>query len=115
MLELSLILFSSVCWCVFVYFIMVSDALPKVDTGSIPVFNPAAFFEAIPSDRERAVAMIAAQVPPDGPPTPKVEPYLRSGEWDDDNLVSIVFVGSDCCFGKVGDGSGVHLCFCGEF
>jgi hypothetical protein len=74
---------------------MASSCRPDpVNVGSSPPFNAQAFFQAIPSNLDRAVAMLQSQVPTDGPPTPRVAEYINNGEWDDDSLLPIF-----CIFG----------------
>jgi hypothetical protein len=73
-----------------------------------------AFFEALPSNRECAISMLRAQVPDDGPPTPRGAAFIESGEWDSSTLIPIVFISLDPCVGQVGDVTkGEGVCFCG--
>ena len=53
-------------------------AAVNVDEAS--PFEAQAFFEAIPSDPERAMALLCTQVPSDGPPTPRAAVFLENGE-----------------------------------
>jgi hypothetical protein len=65
-------------------------------------YNAQAFFEAIPSNRETAMSMLRSQVPDDGPPTPRAQTYIDSGEWDNGVLLQLTFVRNDPCTGRVG-------------
>jgi hypothetical protein len=71
-------------------------------SGRINTFNAQAFFEAIPSDRERAMSMLGSQVSDDGPPTPRAQTYIDLGEWDNGVLLQLTFIGIDPCTGRVG-------------
>ena len=65
-------------------------AAVNVDEAS--PFEAQAFFEAIPSDPERAMALLRTQVPSDGPPTPRAAVFLENGEWDDSTTIAVTFV-----------------------
>jgi hypothetical protein len=81
---------------------MASSRCPDpLNVGLNPSFNAQSFFEAISSDRDRAVSMLRAQVPLDGPPTPRAAEYIINGEWDDESSLPISFVSSDACVGWV--------------
>ena len=73
-------------------------AAVNVDEAS--PFEAQAFFEAIPSDPERAMALLRTQVPSDGPPTPRAAVFLENGEWDDSTTIAVTFVSSDTCVGR---------------
>jgi hypothetical protein len=96
---------------------MASSRRPgPVNVGTVPAFNAQSFSEAIPSDRDRAVAMLRAQVPMDGPSTPRAAEYIINGEWDDELSLPILFVSSDACVGWVGSiVTGNTVRFCGLF
>ena len=79
-----------------------TPAVPAPAGDEHPSFDAQAFFEAIPSDRERAVAMLRTQVPTDGPVTPRAAAYINNGEWDQRSLLSLRFVPAEACTGRVG-------------
>jgi hypothetical protein len=93
---------------------MVQSQRPDpLNVGGGGPFNAQAFFEALPSNRERALSMLRAQVPDDGPPTPRAAAFIESGEWDSSALIPIVFISMDPCVGQVGavtKGEGVRFC-----
>jgi hypothetical protein len=81
--------------------------------GGSSAFNAQMFFESIPSNRERAMSMLRSQIPDDGPPTPRAQAYIDSGEWDSGVLLQLGFVSSDLCVGRVGsvtDGDEAQFC-----
>ena len=84
-----------------------------VNVDEASPFEAQAFFEAIPSDPERGMALLRTQVPSDGPPTPRAAVFLENGEWDDSTTITVTFVSSDTCVGRVGvvvSGDGVRFC-----
>jgi hypothetical protein len=93
---------------------MVQSQRPNpINVGGVAPFNAQAFFEALPSNRESALSMLRAQVPDDGPPTPRAATFIESGEWDSSTLIPIVFIAIDPCVGQVGivaKGEGVRFC-----
>jgi hypothetical protein len=94
---------------------MVQSQRPDpINVGGVAPFNAQAFFEALPSNRERALSMLRAQVPDDGPPTPRAAAFIESGEWDSSTLIPIVFISLDPCVGQVGAVTkGEDVRFCG--
>jgi hypothetical protein len=87
---------------------------PHVNIGEPAPFNGGMFFEEVLTNREGAMAMIRAQVPDEGPPTPRAATYIQSGEWDSDSVFPIVFLGEGVCGGHVRSTSSVlPMQFCG--
>jgi hypothetical protein len=41
--------------------------------------------------RELAMGMLRAQVPAEGPPTPRAQEYIDNGEWDSGALLALNF------------------------
>jgi hypothetical protein len=46
---------------------------------NVGAFDARAFFEAVAVDRERACSLMRAQVPDDGPPSPRAQAFIDSG------------------------------------
>jgi hypothetical protein len=55
---------------------MVESNKPNLINVGMASFNTRAFFEAVPANREPAMDMLRAQVPADGPPTPRAKEYI---------------------------------------
>ena len=90
------------------------SSIPElVGPAERPAFDAQGFFEAIPSDRERALAMLRREVPPDGPPTPRVQVYISNGEWDSNSRLVVRYVPAGACCGRVGLPGGDAARFCG--
>jgi hypothetical protein len=82
---------------------MVESQQPDhINVGGEAPFNAQAFFEVLPSNRERAMSMLRAQVPDNGPQTPRAVTFLESGEWDSSTLISIMYIPPKPCIGRVG-------------
>jgi hypothetical protein len=71
---------------------MVESNKPNPINVGMASFNAQAFFEAVPANRELAMDMLRAQVPADGPPTPRAQEYIDNGEWDSGALLALNFV-----------------------
>ena len=63
-------------------------------------FNVVEFFQRFCSDPDAAMRMIGAQVPENGPASPRAKPYVLNGEWDEGRRVPIVQVVENSCSGK---------------
>jgi hypothetical protein len=64
--------------------------------------------------RLMAMSMLRAQVPDDGPPTPRAATFIESGEWDSAVLILMVFIPAEPCVGCVGSVTeGDCMRFCG--
>lgn len=74
---------------------------------------PSNFFKALNSnERDDAVDTIKRSAfGTDSKPSPKAQELINSGEWDQDQKLSLVFVDSTCCYGRVGKDS---YRFCGK-
>ena len=68
------------------------------------MFEADAFFQAIASDQEGAMAMIPTQVPRSGAPLPQAQAFVNSSEWDSAAVFCIKYLSDGVCTGAIGIG-----------
>jgi hypothetical protein len=76
---------------------MVESNKPNPINVGMASFNAQAFFEVVPANRELAMDMLRAQVPAEGPPTPRAQEYIDNGEWDSGALLALSFGAMESC------------------
>lgn len=115
--ELFLLLWTSVGVVTMSRIFGRSTSKEDVDTGSnlkVDPFDTKEFFKAVATDWDDALEAIRQAGPSqDSPPTQQAEKYIRSGEWDHVEPVTIRELEVGVCTGVVGVG-GIVDRFCGR-